>query len=277
MKKSKIITLLATSLFSTVAAVNAQTVDTFGWDDYANYSGTKDDGSSISGAPGAGHYYNPNLGDTTVTGATVTTMLSVDNGALSIPAPQNYVHPASFSGVFSPATADGLAFGDNHSNTIGSGLWHTTTLEFGQSLEMTGTQFIGFNGAAIDFGGFMIVHSGNTRTVNLALTGGAVFDHINLLGGYSDDYSIAGLGTANVTMTFLSVTTGVAVYNPEISGAFSALSFSQSDMADEMTTDEPIIYYRNNTASLVAVPEPSGVALMALAGAIATRRRRNQR
>lgn len=277
MKKSKIITLLATSLLCTVAAVNAQTVDTFGWDDYANYSGTKDDGTTISGAPGAGHLYNPNLGDTTVTGPSVNTVLSVTNGPLSIPAQQNYVMPAAFTGVFSPGTADGLAFGDNHSNTIGTGLWHTSTLEFSQSLEMTGTQFIGFNGGAVDFGGFMIIHSGNTRTVNLALTGGAVFDHINLLGGYSDDYSIAGLGTANVTMTFLSVTTGTAVYNPEISGAFSEFSISQLDIAGEMSTDEPIVYYRNNSASLVAVPEPSGVALMALAGAIATRRRRNRR
>lgn len=254
--------------------VGAQTVATFGWDDYANYSGTQDDSTVISGAPAPGHHYDPALADTTMVGPSITTTASMVNGPLSIPAQQNYVQPANFAGIYSAATADGLEFADNHSNIIGSGLWHASTVEWSLPLEVTGTQFVGFNSGAVDFGGFLIFNSGNTRTINLALAGGAVFSDINFLTGYSDEYTVTGLNTPNVTMTFVTDNSGIAVYNPEITGSFTGLTITQSDMAGMMSTNEPVLYYRQNTVSLAAVPEPSAAILLGLAGAMTTRRRR---
>ncbi|MCB1212234.1 MAG: hypothetical protein KDK97_23125, partial [Verrucomicrobiales bacterium] len=141
----------------------------------------------------------------------MTTTLSAVNGPLATAAPQNYVSPGSSTGLFNPSATDRLEWGDNASNTSGSGLWHSSTIGFSSLLTMTGSQFATFNGPTIDFGGFLITNSGDTRTIGLSLTGGGIFSGVNFLDGYSDTYNVTGLGTSSLTLTWTGSLSGVAV------------------------------------------------------------------
>lgn len=266
--------LLTIGLSCSVA--QGQTISSLGWNSYSNWSGTLGNGSSGSGsgAPTVGHY-DPSMGAVTITGPSVTTSLTAVNGPLSIPTTQNFVQPGDFTGIYSPGTADALSWGDNHGSSTGSGLWHTSTLAFSSALTMTGTQFVGFTSSAIDFGGLLIVNSGDTHTVNLSLAGGATFSGINF-SDLSDTYSVTGLGTSSVVLSWTGSNVGQAIYNPVISGNFTSLSISQLDMANNMTTNEPNVYYRANTASIAAVPEPSSVFLLGVGGILGLARSRSR-
>jgi hypothetical protein len=265
---------IVAALITATSTASSQTVSSFGWNNYSNWSGTLQSGPTVSGNPGAGQHYSPAISPVTIVGPSVTTSLVAVNGPLSIPTQQNYVLPAGFTGIYNSATVDGLEWGDNHSNTTGTGLWHTSTLGFSSLLTMTGAQTIGFNGATIDFDGFMIVHSGDTHSITLDLTGGGVFSGVNFLGGYSDTYSLSGTGTSSVTLSWTGSETGIAAYVPVISGSFDSLSVTQSNMSGVQSTSEPLVYYRSESASIVAVPEPSGTILVGAVGLLAVLRRR---
>lgn len=244
--------------------LHAQSITSMGLGSYAGWSGTYQNNTgglvNGSGNPGAGGHYVPQVAPTSISnGAGLVTTISVSNGPAATGTPQNYVIPADLTGISNPSTAQGLEFGDNAGNDQTTGLWHQTNFSWSSAITMTGPQFTSFSPSyQIDFSGFLIFQPGDANTVDLTLGGGAVFSAIDFLDSpfdYSDVFSVGGLGTNHVTMTYDTSISGIAIYTPVISGNFNSLSIGLSDLASNQTTSTPTIFYRGGSAS--AVPEPS--------------------